>query len=423
MNDNEFIKIDIFQVYLLIQNGFYNSYNLAITPPMTTNRPLINKYLKKITSSRHFVKSKISCDLLNYLTEATLEGKNPKEFTIGVELFGKKYDDNDKQDSNIRVYIHNVRKKLKDYYAHEGSKDSLIFVVEKGKYRVRFDSRKDHRKPVKYVFLTPFLICLTALIVLSYFFMKQKGQNTNPWKELPIWQTFAENEKPTLLVLGDYFVFSGQLPTGNVGVYRDFSINSEVEFEHLLDKNPDLVFSLSKSHLTYLSKMAAFCQSHIYKVFAQTDASIQVKLSSDLQPDDLKNNNIIFVGNYKNMGLFENIINDINFSFGVGSTTKQFIFSSDPCAEIYQPNNSSSKEKDYALVINTEGYAGNRLLLFLSTQDIGNISVVDQLTDPDYLGQLVAEKPEHVDPENFKALYQVEGINKTDLSFELIRME
>jgi hypothetical protein len=28
-----------------------------------------------------------------------------------------------------------------------------------------------------------------------------------------------------------------------------------------------------------------------------------------------------------------------------------------------------------------------------------------------------------VDPDNFKALYKVEGINKTDLSFELIRVE
>ncbi|MGQ7869534.1 hypothetical protein [Sunxiuqinia sp. sy24] len=390
---------------------------------MTINTGLINKHLKKITSSRHFAKSKISCDLLCYLTEASLEGKNPKEFTIGVELFGKKYDENEKQDSNIRVYIHNVRKKLKDYYDAEGSKDPVIFVVEKGKYRVRFDSPKDHRKPVRYVFLVPFLISLAALIAISYLFVQQRTQNNNPWEDLPVWQSFAENEKPTLLVLGDYFVFSGELPTGNTGVYRDFSINSEVEYEHLLDKNPDLVFSLSKSHLTYLSKMAAFCQSHIYKVFAQTGAEIHVKLSSDLQPDDLKNNNIIFVGNYKNMGLFENIVNDINFSFGVGSASRQLIFSNDPCAEIYQPTNNNTKETDYALVINTKGYTGNRFLLFLSTQDIGNISVVNQLTKPDYLRSFINEKSKQLDTESFKALYQVEGINKTDLSFELVKVE
>ncbi len=390
---------------------------------MTNDKNLIYKYLKKITSSRHFVKSKIGCDLLTYLTEASLEGKNPKEFTIGVELFGKKYEDADKQDSNIRVYIHNVRKKLKDYYAAEGKKDPVIFVVEKGKYHVRFDSPKDHRKPVRYVFLIPFLVSFATLLVVGFLFLKHSSQNKTPWKDLPVWQDFAENEKPTLLVLGDYFVFSGQLPTGSVGIYRDFNINSEVEYEHLLDKNPELIHSLSKSNLTYLSKMAAFCQSHIYKVFAQTGAPIHVKLSSDLQPDDLKNNNIIFVGNYKNMGLFENVVQDLDFSFGIFSSGRQFIFADDQNAEIYRPANDNSKQIDYALVINTEGYTGNRFLLFLSTQDIGNISVVDQLTNPDYLATLLNEKLKQLDPDNFKALYKVQGINKTDLSFELIRVE
>jgi len=390
---------------------------------MTKNKNLIYNHLKKITSSRHFVKSKISCDLLNYLTEASLEGKNPKELTIGVELFGKKYEDADKQDSNIRVYIHNVRKKLKDYYAAEGKKDPVIFVLEKGKYRVRFDSPKDHRKPVRYVFLIPFIVSFAALLVLGFLYFKLSSKDKTPWKELPVWQDFAESDKPTLLVLGDYFVFSGQLPTGSVGIYRDFNINSEVEYEHLLDKNPELIHSLSKSNLTYLSKMAAFCQSHIYKVFAQTGAPIHVKLSSDLQPDDLKNNNIIFVGNYKNMGLFENVIQDLDFSFGIFSSGRQLIFSNDPDAEIYQPVSESNKQIDYALVINIGGYSDNRFLLFLSTKDIGNISVVDQLTNPDYLTTLLNEKLMQLDPDNFKALYKVQGINKTDLAFELIRVE
>lgn len=390
---------------------------------MIQDKNLINKLLSKITSSRHFVKSKISCDLLTYLVDASLEGKKPKEYTIGVDLFGKKYEDSEKQDSNIRVYIHNVRKKLKDYYADEGSKDPIIFVVEKGKYRVRFDSPKNHRPATNNLFLVPFLASLGALIIVGFLLYQKYREQNNVWQDLPVWQKFAENEKSTLLVLGDYFVFNGLLPTGNTGIFRDFSINSEVEYEHFLDKNPELIKTLSKSRLTYLSKMAAFCQSHIYKVFAQTKGDIDIKLSSDLQPDDLKNYNIIFVGNYKNMGLFENIVKDMNFSYGISNTTTQYIFSYDPCAEIFQPDYEANKEIDYALVINIEGFSGNQFLLFLSTQDIGNISVVNQLTNPDYLRQFQNEQLKETDANNFKALYKVEGINKTDLSFELIRVD
>lgn len=390
---------------------------------MQKNKDLIYKQLRKITTSQHFVKSKISCDLLSYLVEASLEGRNPKEYTIGVELFGKKYEDTDKPDSNIRVYIHNVRKKLKAYYTDEGSKDPIVFVVEKGKYRVRFDSQKDHRPPKDNRFLLPFIISLSMLLVVGFLFIKQLNEEHNPWKKLPVWQSFADNDKRTLLVLGDYFVFSGDLPTGNVGIYRDFSINSEVEFEHLIDKNPELIQTLSKSHLTYLSKMAVFCQNSIYKVFAQTEGDIHVKLSSDLQPDDLKNNNIIFVGNYKNLGLFENIIRDLDFPFGISSTSELLISANDPCAQIYEPEDSSAKETDYALVINTSGFSDNRFLFFLSSHDIGNISAVNQLTSPDYLLQLSQKHPKQLQSNDFKALYKVEGINKTDLSFELLRVD
>ena len=390
---------------------------------MTTDTSLINKYLNKIVESRHFVKSRISCDLLIYLVEASLKGKNPKEYTIGIELFGKKYDDDSKPDSNIRVYIHTVRKKLKDYYENEGSKDPVIFVIEKGKYKVRFDSPKEHRKPIKNVFLIPFIISFVALVIVSSFMVNSLQKKNNPWKDLPLWQNFAENEKNTLLVLGDYFVFNGVLPTGNIGVYRDFSINSEVEYEHLLDKNPELIQTLSKSNLTYLSKMAVYCQSNIHKVFTQTGASIDVKLSSDIQPDDLKENNIIFVGNYKNMGIFENIVKEMGFSFGISSASKQFIFSNDPCAEVFEPGTNNYKETDYALVINTEGFSNNRFLFFLSTQDIGNISVVNQLTNIEYLKQFAKDNLQSINTNDFRALYQVEGINKTDLSFELIRVE
>ncbi|WP_346859281.1 hypothetical protein [uncultured Draconibacterium sp.] len=360
---------------------------------------------------------------MTYLVEASLENKNPKEYTIGVELFGKKYSDTEKQDSNIRVYIHNIRKKLADYYENEGSKDPVVFVVEKGKYRVRFDSPKDHRKPKAKPFLFPFIISVLALVVAVVVLFNVSKKTSNPWKKLPLWQEFAENEKPTLLVLGDYFVFNGTLPTGNNGIFRDFGINSETDYEHLLDKNPDLVKTISKSSLTYLSKMAVFCESEIYKVFAQTGGTINVKLSSDLQPDDIKNNNIIYIGNYKNLGLFENLVKEMTFSFGISSSATQYIFSSDPCAEIFEPQSDRAKQNDYALVIKSKEFSGNHILLFLSTIDIGNISVVNQMTNSEYMKQFYREHLKTLNSEEFKALYKVDGINKTDLSFELIKVE
>lgn len=389
------------------------------------DRNLINKYLQKILQSRQFSKSKISCDLLGYLVNASIENKNPKEYTIGIELFGKNYEDKVKQDSNIRVYIHNMRKKLQEYYEDEGSKDAVVFVLERGKYKILFKPRKQIEAGKPKTFFYPFLISLTLLGIFSSLYFLKGGNNEkkSPWKGLPVWQEFADNGKETLLILGDYFVFSGILPTGNGGIYRDFSINSVEDFEQILNKRPELVKELSRSNLTYLSKMSVFCESDIYKVFAQTGAEIRVKLLSDIQPSDLKSNNIIFIGNYKNMGILGNVIREMDFSFGVANSSIQYIFSNDPCAQVYEAPNNNLTEEDFALVIHSPGYDGNCFLFFLSSQDIGNISTVSQLTNPDYLEQFAKEQLKPLKKYDFKALYKVQGINKTDLSFELIRVE
>lgn len=361
--------------------------------------------------------------MLKYLVLASIEGKNPKEYTIGVELFGKKYEDENKSDSNIRVYIHNVRKKLRDYYDDEGSKDQVVFEIDRGKYHVSFKSRKEYTGKKNRSYFIPFLATLMLFLITFFLFILKEKEAKPVWQDLPVWQEFADNDLKTLLVLGDYYVFQGMLPTGKMGIYRDFSINSEIEYEHLLDKKPELVKLLSKSNLTYLSKMAAFCESDIYQVFAQTGGEIEVKLLSDVQPTDLKNYNIILVSNFKNMGIFESIIQKMNFSFGISNTSIQYIISNDPCAQIYEARNDNLKEEDYALVIHAGGYGNNRYLFFLSSQDIGNISTVKQFTQPEYMRHFREEYLKQINSDDFKALYQVEGINKTDLSFELIRFE
>lgn len=403
--------------------GFITVTSTVTSSKMNFDKELIYNQLEKIVESRHFNKSKISCDLLEYLIKATLDEKSPKEFTIGIDLFGKKYGDEDKPDAKIRVYIHNLRKKLSDYYDDEGSRDQLVFVIEKGKYIVSFTHRKDIKPQKQKTYFYPFIISTIFLAVILFLYLSSGKKETNRWEQLPVWQNFADDDKKTMLVLGDYFVFSGILPTGNVGIYRDFSINSEVEYEHLLDKNPELVQTLTKSPLTYLSKMSAFCQNDIQKVFAETGTELLVKLSSDIQPTDLKDYNIIFIGNYKNMGLFENIVHELKFSFGITTGSNQYILATDPCATIYSPENDNIKQTDYSLVVYSEGYNNNHYLFFLSTQDIGNISTVRQLTNLDFMEKFRDEQLKPLNQETFKALFKVEGINKTDLSFELIRVE
>ena len=102
----------------------------------------IQAYLSKILQSSEFQNSTKYQKLLEYLVNSTLEGKVPKEITISIELFGIEMKDDTLGETNTRVYIHNVRKKLDSYYINEGKNDKIQFKIPKGRYKVEFVNEK-----------------------------------------------------------------------------------------------------------------------------------------------------------------------------------------------------------------------------------------------------------------------------------------
>lgn len=66
-----------------------------------------------------------------------------KEYTIGVEAFGRKPDFDPKTDTIVRVQTHRLRQKLKEYYQEEGVTDLILIEIPKGHYCPTFRLRMD----------------------------------------------------------------------------------------------------------------------------------------------------------------------------------------------------------------------------------------------------------------------------------------
>jgi hypothetical protein len=82
---------------------------------------------------------------LQFLGTRGIEG-NPeglKEYTIGVEAFGRKPDFDPKTDTIVRVQTHRLRQKLKEYYEQEGIHDQVLIEIPKGHYYPAFRLRAD----------------------------------------------------------------------------------------------------------------------------------------------------------------------------------------------------------------------------------------------------------------------------------------
>ncbi len=92
--------------------------------------------LEAVLSSGLFVRTPSLANLLSYLCQKYFQGEADllKEYTIGVEAFGRAPDFDKKEDSIVRVEIRRLREKLRQYYETEGAGHPIRLTIPVGHY-------------------------------------------------------------------------------------------------------------------------------------------------------------------------------------------------------------------------------------------------------------------------------------------------
>ncbi len=384
----------------------------------------IRKYLDKIIESDCFSRSDIYKKLLKYLTEATIEGKRPKEFTIGLDVFNHKADD--PATSNVRVYVHKLRKKLDTYYNKEGIHDPIRFSIPKGSYSIEFKNKKDvsYQTRVKYLWIS-LAAAILLFIIHLLFFVNPKSDNEK-LKKTAFWHEFFDNGKETVIVAGDFFMFTDLKIEDERGLnwnIRDTRVNSEEQFMEIIN-NDSLLHPEDfriLSDVTYMPRDALFSMQYIIPVLHDNNVPYQIVLSSNFKWDIFNNYNIIYIGAFKNLKTLSILTEKLGISFnnssgeisvkgpeGVNNYSSYFFI-------------NDNKNIDYTLVSKMPGSDNNIIYLFVSNNDIGCIESVKYFTQLDS----VKSFDDRIlnDAHYFKAIYKAEGIIRTGVTFDLKEYE
>ena len=170
------------------------------------NEPEIREYLDKIVNSNAFSLSGVYKKLLEYLTEETLKGEKPKEFTIGHAIFHQNVDD--PGSSRVRVSVYKLRKRLEKYYKEEGADDKIRFSIPKGGYSLEFNpnvtdpdesslKRNDwpNRKNLMWIGAG-----MAAILVAAAFFYFITKPGHNKLKKTSFWNELIHNKKETVII-------------------------------------------------------------------------------------------------------------------------------------------------------------------------------------------------------------------------------
>jgi TolB-like protein len=103
----------------------------------------IRAQLERILASAPFANAPSIAKMLRYVVEHALDGEADrlKEYTLGVEVFGRGGDFDPRQDTIVRVQARRLRERLADYY-REHPDDPIVVRLPTGHYIPEFHARE-----------------------------------------------------------------------------------------------------------------------------------------------------------------------------------------------------------------------------------------------------------------------------------------
>ena len=114
--------------------------------PLADNLPLLDprwKLVQRVAASTAFRKSRRLQDFLLFVCERALRDAEcvVHEQEIGTVVFGRPADFDSSHDTLVRVQASQLRKRLQQYFTSEGSDESIVIEIPKGRYTPVFRQR------------------------------------------------------------------------------------------------------------------------------------------------------------------------------------------------------------------------------------------------------------------------------------------
>lgn len=408
--------------------------------------------MERVLQSKTFRNSPSSRRLLKYLSEHSLAGDSEqlKEYTIGIDAFGKPPDYDPRVDSTVRIQIGRLRQKLAEYYRDEGGADAVIVDLPKGHFSLTCEPRTEVAPDTELVETAPApeagtrrnpwkiaALGLAALLIATGGFTAWKLQPTGPktasasaWTpELAeLWGPFVNSKRPLMIVVGNPLFLQFE----NKVLYRDLSI-----------ENPDDL--LKSQQLAGVRKALGGLDSRLVHYYAAVgdvsaafqlgqrlgpqQANISVVRSSQLQWQQMADANVLFLGPPR---FFGDKLNNLPAALEIVETADGFrvVHPGPSEARLYKfrdPAGYLAEDGEACvLVTRTAGPAGNTdVLMFASNSTFGRAGAVSALTDAGFAKTMASRMRGaggHV-PRYFQALLEVKykGGVATDTTFLLYR--
>jgi hypothetical protein len=408
----------------------------------TETARIIEEQAAKILASGVLGRSRSYGRLFEYLVENSLADRAPKEFEIAADVFAKSAGFDPTQDSIVRVYAHNLRQKLRQFYEREGSAEVERIYIPRGEYRLAVESPETAAVEAEPVGVPPrawsrwwlaaicagtFAVGLTAGLGLDRELESVAQAAASPAVDSPLWRAMTDDELPVTVVVGDYYIFGELDEQGDVRRFvREFAINSPADLDDFIRRNREFADRYRDLDITYLADSTAAALGDTLSVLFAAGKHVDVVSMSKFDPGSVRTNHIVYVGYFSALDkLFD-------FAFAasalaIGETFDELwnietgeVFTSDAGMPADFRN-----YRDYGYFSTFPGPGGNQFAIIAGTRDEGVKYSAQVVTDPQYVKATELDIPPGGidDGASFELLFEVTGFNRQHIDARLVHAE
>ena len=414
---------------------------MAVTHTFALGRDECFQQIDKLIKSHSLHSSESLCKLLRYLAEHSLDhpGVGLKEYQIATEVLGRPAGFDPQSDSTVRVQAGRLRVKLTEYYANEGPDDLIVVEIPKGSYALTFHVRvaksgvlasiplvfepTPHKEEaarftrgwviavaVSSVLLAASL-STTAILLSQRLRTQAAASQTVPAAYQIFWSRFVAAPQPPWVIFSNAN-FVGR-PQTNMRYYNPSTDSREAVLDH------------------YTGVGEVLAIHELDRVFGMLNRQLRVKRGALFSLDDVRNNDLIFIGSpAENLTLLE-IPGTQEFVFQkVNSGPRKgdvAVISVHPAAgesRVFLASPSSqSVNEDYAIVGLKPGLdPAHSMLILAGTTTVGTQAAAEYVCREDSLAELLqrlgVSKPGDIKP--FEALLHVRVTHGVPVMTDLV---
>jgi len=398
----------------------------------TGDNAIIRAEVEKIVASGLLGRSRFYTALLQYLAECSDRGHVPKEIEIAAEVFNRGEGFDPAQDSMVRVYAHNLRQKLEQFYTENETADAHQIRIPKGEYRITLgaDGASAPAPPVEPLSRTRWGVSLLAAaslvagILIGRVLGPEAGgiqADLGEVADTALWAPVTDDDDPVTIVVGDYYIFGEIDDIGNIDrLVREFSINSSRDLDDRKMLDPAAADRYIDLELTYLPSSIAVAMRDVVGILLAADKDIRVVSMSNLDTSAIRDGHIIYIGFLSGLGT----LSDFAFSgseLAVGETFDEIVNRATGEVFISEAGMPSGQSyRDYGFFSTLPAPGGHQFVFIAGTRDEGLMQTARAVSDPYSVRQSIAAVSDGGVPSAFEILYEVAGLARTSLDAMIV---